>query len=191
MHSPLILPVARRSILSESSFVNLCSHRRPRYLSSGFNSRIPAPFFFQILSLDLSNHDSHYLKINHANHRFFPIFVLLWNPNKNWLVQRRDSVAKNGDRGVEGRKGWRARHEGRRLQAPLGRKLSSPMDGDVDLEEAHISGKKECPVCLPSHTSGIQEKWITRRAAGLSGKFQISESSQLIILAMPHRITTA
>jgi hypothetical protein len=57
MYSPLI-PVARRSISSESLLsVDRCSHRHPRYSSSGFNSRIPVLshlFFFQASSLDLS-----------------------------------------------------------------------------------------------------------------------------------------
>jgi hypothetical protein len=175
MHSPLILPVARRSISPESSFVNLCSLRRPRYSFSRFNSRLkviyrtaPTHFFFKASSY-LSHHDSSCLKNQdptHANHGFFfPILALLWNPGKDWLVQRRDAVAKKGDRGVEGRKGCRARHEGRRRQVPLGRKLSSPMDGDVDLEEAHRSGKKESPVCVSPRIPPLGSRTI-----GSSGK---------------------
>jgi hypothetical protein len=60
------------------------------------------------------------------------------------------------------------------------------MDGDVDLEEAHGSRNALC--ALPTYpSSGIQEKWILWRAAGL-GQSQIFET---LSFSPPHRITTA
>jgi hypothetical protein len=97
----------------ESSFVNLLPHRRPRYWSLGFNSHIQSPLrphFFQVSSIDLS--PSRYLKIQvHSNHGSLPILALLWDPGKNWVLRRWDTVAQRGDRRVLGKKGWRTRHE--------------------------------------------------------------------------------
>jgi hypothetical protein len=72
------------------------------------------PFFFQSLVLFVSSRFMLPHQESRSNPRksqvFFPILALLWNPGKDWLVQRRDAVAKKGDRGVEGKKGCRARH---------------------------------------------------------------------------------
>jgi hypothetical protein len=100
MHSPLIL-LARRSISSEPfSSVDLVLSStqdiRPRDSTPVFQSS-PTIFF--------SKPRPSICLITQIEAFFVPILALLWNPGKNWLVQRRDAVAKKGDRGVEGRKG--------------------------------------------------------------------------------------
>ena len=77
---------------------------RPRDSTPVFQSSPQHHFFFQSLVPRFVS--SRYLKIQSRKSKLFvPILALRWNPGKNWLVQRRDAVAKKGDRGVEGRKG--------------------------------------------------------------------------------------
>jgi hypothetical protein len=112
MHSPLI-PKSLAEAFRPNRLSSTSALTDARYSSSGFNSRIPVlsnlNFFFQASSLDLSRHATS----NHANRitqieAFVPILALLWNPGKNWLVQRRDAVAKKGDRGVLGKEGMQS-----------------------------------------------------------------------------------
>jgi hypothetical protein len=63
------------------------------------------------------------------------------------------------------------------------------MDGDVDLEEAHRI-REEGILCVPPLVYLLDPGKVDPPAeAGLES--QIFEFSQLIILATPHRITTA
>jgi hypothetical protein len=192
MHSPLILPVARRSISSESfspcrppTIIDV-QDIRPRDSTPVYKSS-PTIFFFKASSLDLSHHATS--RFNHANRSFFvPILALRWNPGKNWLRQRRDAVAKKGDRGVLGKEGIAEPDiKGEDGRAPQG-KLSNPMDGDARPGRgAQDQGSRNALCALPSYTSGIQEM----DPPASSRPRKISNFRNFIILATPHRITTA
>jgi hypothetical protein len=93
-----------------ASVVNLCSHRRPGYSFSGFNSCIQShlPHRSQTSSFDLSHHATSSIQNPRKLRFFFPILALLWNPGKNWLSQRRDAGAQTGDRGVLGKEGMQS-----------------------------------------------------------------------------------
>jgi hypothetical protein len=94
MHSPLIFLVARRSISSESF-----SPCRPQTIIDVQDIRpqdstpVSQPFFFQALSLDWSLITlPQKIQVYPNRHFFLPILALLWNPGKNWLVQRQDAI---------------------------------------------------------------------------------------------------
>ena len=68
------------------------------------------------------------------------------------------------------------------------------MDGDADLEETHRNqGSRNALCALPSYTSGIQEKDppAVSRPRKIKIFATLSIVVKVIILATPHRITTA